>query len=118
MAAMRTFSDDTLREARERLLARSFMLRDRVQRVRADLRHATEPLPPAAPGLPIVREDPRVLQAIEISANAELSRITSALDRMEDGTFGLCVECGHEIEATRFSAVPAATHCMACARVA
>jgi DnaK suppressor protein len=113
MEAMKTLSDDTLRDARERLLARSFMLRDRVQRVRADLHHIDEPLQASG-----VREDPRVLQSIEISANAELSRISSALHRMEDGTIGLCVECGREIEAERFTAVPDATQCMACASVA
>jgi DnaK suppressor protein len=110
---MTTLNDDTLRDAREKLLTRGFMLRDRVQRVREDLNHVDEP-PPASG----VREDPRVLRSIETSANAELSRISSALHRMEDGTIGLCVECGREIEAERFTEVPAATHCMACARVA
>jgi len=112
---METLSEDTLREAREKVLARSSLLRDRLQRVQADLRRSREPLPLDAPAAAPVRENDEVLLAIEKSDCAELSRIESALDHMEDDTFGLCEECGREIEAERFVAVPYATHCEACA---
>jgi len=112
---MKTFSDDTLREAREKLLDRSVLLRDRLQRIHADLRRPREPLPAGQPEGEVVREDDEVLQAIEKSAVAELDRIESALKHTEDDTFGLCEECGHEIEAARFIAAPYATHCTACA---
>lgn len=110
---MKTFSDDTLREAREKLLARGVLLRDRLQRVQADLRRAKEPVGASEPGE--MREEDEVLQAIEKAASAELARIESALDHTEDDTFGLCEECGREIEAARFVAAPYATHCKACA---
>jgi len=101
---METLSDDTLRDAREKVLSRGALLRDRLQRVQADLRLARE-----------VRESDEVLLAIEISASGELARIEAALDHMEDDTFGLCEECGREIEAARFVATPYATHCKSCA---
>jgi RNA polymerase-binding transcription factor DksA len=102
MAGMRSVSDDTLRAAREKLLARGALLRDRIKRVQEDLHSA--------------RESDAVLQAVEKSANAEISRIALTLESCEDGTFGLCEECGHEIEAARLVAHPYATHCRACAR--
>lgn len=113
---MKTFSEDTLREAREKLLARSALLVDRIQRVKADLRREPEPLPLDAPDAASVRENDAVLVAIEKSAYAEISRIEAALGRMEEGTFGLCEECGKEIEAARFVALPDAVRCKTCAR--
>ena len=100
------FTEDTLREAREKLLARDATLTERLEQVRADLRR--EP----ATG----REKDEVLHAIEESARAEISRIEAALERTEEGTLGLCEECGREIEASRFIAAPYATHCKDCAR--
>ncbi|HLA70237.1 MAG TPA: TraR/DksA C4-type zinc finger protein [Steroidobacteraceae bacterium] len=105
---MKTLSEDTLRDARKKLLSRGVLLRDRMQRVQADLRRTRADAAAA-------HETDEVLLAIERSDSAELSRIESAFDHMEDDTFGLCEECGHEIEAARFVAIPDATHCMACA---
>jgi RNA polymerase-binding transcription factor DksA len=113
---MKTFTDDTLREAREKLLARGALLTERIQRVKADLRREHEPLPLDPPDAASVRENDDVLLAIEKSAYAEISRIEAALERMEAGTFGLCEECGKEIEAARFVALPDATRCKTCAR--
>jgi RNA polymerase-binding transcription factor DksA len=83
------FTDDTLREAREKLLARAALLTDRVKTVRADLRRESEPLPNDAPAAPRVRESDDVLIAIENSARSEVARIEAALERMEEGAFGL-----------------------------
>jgi DnaK suppressor protein len=116
MALMKTLTDDTLREAREKLLDRGVLLRDRLEHVHADLRHAKEPVSLEMPSTAVVREKDEVLLAIEKSADAELSQIESALERMEDDSLGLCAECGREIEPARFVAAPAATHCKACAR--
>ena len=112
---MKTFSDDTLRAAREKLLARGALLVERIQQVKADRGRAEEPLPPDAPDAAIVREDGAMLLAIEKSAHAEISRIEAALERLEVGTFGLCEECGKEIEAARFIALPEATRYKICA---
>ena len=116
--ASKPFTDDTLRDAREKLLARGALLTDRLKRVRADLRRESEPLPGDAPAAAQVKESDDVLIAIEKSACSEIARIEAALDHMEEGTFGLCEECGHEIEAALFVAVPYTTHCAACARAA
>ncbi|QDS94073.1 General stress protein 16O [Roseimaritima multifibrata] len=46
----------------------------------------------------------------------ELSLIDSALERMEQGVYGACEECGKAIPLTRLRAVPYATECIACRR--
>lgn len=38
----------------------------------------------------------------------------AALERMRNGEFGVCVECGDEISAARLAAKPAAQICLDC----
>jgi DnaK suppressor protein len=45
-----------------------------------------------------------------------LELVVEALDRMEKGKFGQCVECGEPISKPRLQAIPYARHCIACAR--
>ena len=45
----------------------------------------------------------------------ELSRIESALQRIKDGDFGYCVECGEEISVKRLENDPTAPLCIRCA---
>jgi DnaK suppressor protein len=44
-----------------------------------------------------------------------LEQISAALDRIDAGTFGRCVECGQHIPAERLDALPYTPHCVACA---
>lgn len=44
-----------------------------------------------------------------------LGLIESALQRAEDGTFGLCVTCEHSIPKARLNALPYTPHCVKCA---
>ena len=46
--------------------------------------------------------------------HGQLSLVKSALQRMEEGTFGECVECGNEIGAKRLEALPWTAHCIVC----
>ena len=43
-----------------------------------------------------------------------LAKIDDALERIEDGTFGTCVECGTEIGIKRLKARPVVTLCIEC----
>lgn len=115
---MNTVSDDSLRNTRAKLLARSAELRNRVERVEGDLKREREPLPRDSADAAIVMENDEVLQAISEAARGELRRIELALGRLEEGTFALCEKCGAEIDADRLGAVPYATECRVCAREA
>jgi DnaK suppressor protein len=44
----------------------------------------------------------------------ELTRMDEALDRLEDGTYGLCAECGLEIDEGRLKVMPFAVFCVPC----
>jgi DnaK suppressor protein len=43
-----------------------------------------------------------------------IKKIDQALERIEDGTFGLCESCGEEIGAERLKARPVTTYCIQC----
>ncbi len=43
-----------------------------------------------------------------------IAKIKEALERIEDGTFGICEECGEEISLKRLRARPMATLCIDC----
>jgi DnaK suppressor protein len=53
---------------------------------------------------------------VSMSANDRqlLESIDSALDRIEDGQYGKCVNCGQPIQEKRLEAVPWARHCLRC----
>ncbi|HEV3279569.1 MAG TPA: TraR/DksA family transcriptional regulator [Terriglobia bacterium] len=43
-----------------------------------------------------------------------LTLVNEALDRTKDGSYGICMECGQEVQAKRLDAVPWARHCIEC----
>lgn len=43
-----------------------------------------------------------------------LKKIDDAMKRIDDGTFGLCENCGEEIAIERLKARPVTTYCIAC----
>lgn len=49
------------------------------------------------------------------SEGGTLEQIESALERIEDGAYGQCEECGARIPKTRLNALPYATMCVKCA---
>jgi RNA polymerase-binding protein DksA len=44
----------------------------------------------------------------------KLNLIDAALERLKDGDFGVCQECGQDIPPKRLNVIPWAAHCVAC----
>ncbi len=53
-------------------------------------------------------------EAILHSARNQRDEVLSALARIDDNTYGQCVDCGHEIPEGRLDARPDAARCVAC----
>lgn len=49
------------------------------------------------------------------SEEGTLDLIEGALERIEDGVYGTCEECGSRIPKTRLNAIPYTAHCVKCA---
>lgn len=55
---------------------------------------------------------------LEENSEQVLGSIDDALGRIEAGTFGTCVRCGKPIAEERLEAIPYATRCIDCQRLA
>ena len=52
--------------------------------------------------------------ALDARESAELDAVDAALKRIEDGVYGICVDCGADIPAPRLHAAPETLRCVAC----
>lgn len=50
-------------------------------------------------------------------AALELKQVLAALQRIDDGSYGQCLDCGEPIDERRLTAMPAAAYCVACQAV-
>jgi DnaK suppressor protein len=48
--------------------------------------------------------------------NERIAALQEALDRVQEGTYGQCIQCGAEIDPERLEILPTAVLCAACAR--
>lgn len=53
---------------------------------------------------------------LALRSNSEdlLAQVEAALQRIDDGTYGVCARCGQPINPERLEALPYATYCITC----
>ena len=61
-------------------------------------------------------EGDEVLESLGASGLNEYRGIKAALDRIEAGTYGVCVKCGEEISSERLDLLPHTPFCKECAK--
>ena len=70
----------------------------------------------------VSRMDAMQTQAMSVETQRrrelQLTRIATALERIEAGSFGECVRCGDTIDEQRLDADPSTPSCIDCARAA
>lgn len=100
-------------ELRQELLDKKSELAARLERISANLQRGFN-----ADSKEMAKEleDSEVVDALGNEARSEITKITAALARMDDGSFGLCTECGEAIDANRVKAYPYADECIDCAK--
>ena len=54
-------------------------------------------------------------QALDTRRQGRLKLIEAALERLADGEYGVCVDCGEDIPAARLAIDPATARCVDCA---
>jgi RNA polymerase-binding transcription factor DksA len=60
--------------------------------------------------------DYSALRSMEQNLEEHLEKVKRALQRIAEGTYGKCEQCGKEIERARLEAEPVAAACLACAK--
>lgn len=60
--------------------------------------------------------DREIDYTLEENSTQVLAEIDAALQRIEDGTYGICTNCGKEIPLARLEAYPWASLCIDCKR--
>ncbi len=95
----------------KRLLARKAELQQRLQQIEHDL---DQPMPSDNEDRATEREDDEVMESMGNAGLEELRAIDAALDRIEAGTFGVCVKCDEAISAERLDILPTAAMCRHC----
>jgi RNA polymerase-binding transcription factor DksA len=61
-------------------------------------------------------EEYETLRSIEQSLEVKLKDINLALEKIKKGNYGICENCGAEIEIDRLEAIPEARFCKKCKR--
>ena len=104
MSSKRLARYKELLEAKEQELSRGFRTRNQI----------------ALPKTPEFEEEAQLALEQDLAvqdrnlAAALLRQIRTALDRIDDGTYGSCLSCGVEIQPRRLEAVPWASYCTRC----
>ena len=99
-------------EVRQVLEAKKEELTVRLERIHANLRRGSD-----ADSKERAKqfEDNEVVDALGNEAREELAKISAAMQRLDSGEYGLCVECGLAIEPGRLKVYPYADECIECA---
>lgn len=66
-------------------------------------------------GATLAWEREQLAALIEVERQ-RLGAVDEALERVEQGTYRTCTDCGQQIPSERLEARPFAAHCVACAR--
>lgn len=105
-------SDEQIAAARETLREKEHLLQTRLDRIKENRLSGFHP---DSSERATEMENAEVLDALGNEARRELTLIRKALHRIEDGTYGLCVDCDEPIEPARLQAYPHAQYCLRCA---
>jgi len=96
---------------RKRLEARVVELFESAKEIDAELKEAPNP---DFEENAVELEDDEVLESLGQAALNEINLINTALQRIDAGTYGICVTCGNPVGDARLEAVPHAAQCMDC----
>lgn len=90
-------------------------LREHVARAEEHLQELEESMEGMLRDHDTIQEDRDQTRTLIESVRADMQRAQRALDRIEAGTFGQCVDCGGPIAPARLEAIPEADRCTDCA---
>ena len=88
---------------------------NRRERLAKHVHHREEPLPQDFAEQAVEMENSETMVALEDELSEQEREVDRALARLDDGTYGTCIECGEDIALERLEALPATALCFDCA---
>jgi DnaK suppressor protein len=98
-------------EIRERLLSLQVKLQKRMDRTRSEEHHEVEDHEDSQAQL---REVSEIRDDLNDEAVSELRAVNRALSRLDTDSYGICTNCGEQINPRRLEVLPYAELCIAC----
>jgi DnaK suppressor protein len=102
-------------QVRLQLLEMLEELNTRLGNITEHVKHSTEPLSKDFAEQATQTENDQVVDALGNAARLEVLQIKRALERIDDGEYGICVDCGGPIRKERLQALPFSLKCIDCA---
>lgn len=102
-------------EVRQNLLEMLEELDERLSKITEDVRRTDEPLSQDFGEQAVQTENDEVLDYLGNSARAEMFKVRHAIDRIDEGEYGFCENCGAVINKERLKVLPFANLCIKCA---
>ena len=90
-------------------------IHERREKLARHVHHREEPLPQDFAEQAVELENDETMLALEHELTEKEKQTMQALNRIEEGTYGVCTNCREEISAGRLEALPAAALCIDCA---
>lgn len=103
-----------LEEFREKLLERRQRILDKLDNYREDLAWLEQSRPPEFSEEAQEETAANSLKALDQQERRELSEIVLALQKIEEGTYGVCERCESDIGLRRLTALPMVRLCISC----
>jgi len=91
-------------------------LDERLGKITDDVKHIDKPLDQDFSEQAVEAENDEVLDAIGNATREEVEKIKSAISRIDDGTYGICLSCGEPIKKARLVILPYTDYCINCAQ--
>jgi len=102
-------------DVRARLEEYQASITTRREKLARHVHHRDEPLPQDFAEQAVELENSETMVALEDELREQEREVERALARLEDGSYGVCTDCGDDIAKERLEALPAAALCFDCA---
>ena len=102
-------------QQRQQLLTKKLELLSRRTAIHDDVAQKNRPDEHGNEEQAVAKNNDDVLDSLDLAAKTEIERINWALERIENGTYTECANCGSSINPERLHAVPDTDRCIECA---
>jgi RNA polymerase-binding transcription factor DksA len=105
-------------EVRNNLLALLAELEQRFGKITDNITHANEPLSHDFAEQVTELENSEVVDFLGNFTRAEITQVKQAIKRIDEGEYGVCVDCGEIVQPERLKILPFTPTCIRCAEKA